>query len=116
MRHHLLIPIAAIVLGGASDSVSQPSIQTVSVTVSTAGYDLNTAEGADALLKRLSWAATKACGGGPDSSPIVLRARQRYRACQVKALEAAVAQSRSELLKVRFARSQEAQPRRLAAQ
>jgi UrcA family protein len=74
-------------------------LTTIQIRVSSKGLDLTTEAGATQFLDRLSRAASAACGGYPDPSPIITDAPRRFRLCREKAVAGAVAQSQSELLK-----------------
>lgn len=110
---------AALAIAACGDAAgpaqARSNLTTIQIRVSSAGMDLTTEAGADAFLKRLSRAATNACGGYPDSSPHITDAQQRFRACRAKALAGAVEQSQSAMLQRRFAARLNAATPRLAA-
>jgi len=91
-----LLPCAlAIGALGAGPALAGPTINTVEIRVSSAGLDLNTRAGADQFLLRLWRAATAACGGLPDTSPLVKEPNRAFRLCRAKALTEALANSHS---------------------
>jgi len=104
-----------LAVAGYGLSAQAGPIGAVQVRVSTEGLDLTTTAGADAALARLSRAATQACGGTPDGSPLINNAARKFELCRARAVAGAVAQSRSPVLQTRFAASHEGQVLRLAA-
>ena len=85
---------AALVLSAAGAVAAQAEPQTL--TVSTAGYDLNTPAGAKAFYRHLSQAVVAACGGAPTS--FFTSEEERFQACYKDALKAAVDSSHAPLV------------------
>jgi UrcA family protein len=117
MRIHpaplLACTLAIAALGGPA--LAGPSLNTVEVRVSSEGLDLTSQAGAEQFLQRLSQAATQACGGAPDSSPLVKDAARRFRQCRLTAVAVAVGNSRSPKVWRAFTATLQADSRRLAA-
>jgi len=108
-RHIPLLVIAALSAGALAPAAqAAPDVRTVSVRVTSAGLDLTTEAGAAVYLKRLARAATEACGGQPDYSPLATSGAKRFEACRGRALSTAVAQSASPLVQRRYAATQDA--------
>jgi UrcA family protein len=110
-----LLACVLVAVGFGVSAQAGPSIATVQVRVSTEDLDLTTAAGAQAVLARLSRAATAACGGTPDGSPLIRNAVQKFELCRARAVAGAVAQSQSPVLQTQFAATREGQILRLAA-
>ncbi len=66
------------------------------LSVSTAGYDLNTPAGAKAFYRHLSQSAVAACGGAPTS--LFSGEEERYQDCYKGAMKAAVEQTQAPLV------------------
>ena len=84
------------------------------VVVPYGDLDLTRAEGADALLKRVFRAASRACGGVPSSGLTAMADARNYRACTAKAATRAVAQVDAPMVRQRFAARQAAEPVKVA--
>jgi UrcA family protein len=110
MQRHVCLLVMAVLSAGAVAPAAHadPDVRTVSVRVASEGLDLSTETGAAVYLKRLARAATEACGGQPDYSPLARLGEQRFQACRAKALSAVVAQSASPLVKRQYAATQDA--------
>lgn len=93
---------AAIALSTGAAAVAHAEPQTLSV--STAGYDLNTPAGAKAFYRHLSQTVAAACGGAPTS--FFTSEEERFQACYKDALKAAVEQSRAPLVTAAAGQSQ----------
>lgn len=78
--------ICAATAGTAYAQTAQPAVETVSI----ADLDLSTADGARAFLKRLDFAAQRACGVEPVHSPLLPREPARFEQCVRDAVTAAV--------------------------
>jgi UrcA family protein len=108
MQRHISLLVAAA-LGAsalAPAAHAEPDVRTMSVRVTSAGLDLTTEAGAGLFLKRLSRAATEACGGQPDSSPLATSAAKRFETCRSEALSTAVVRSASPLVQRLYAATQ----------
>lgn len=113
----LAAALAIATIGSAtSPAQAETNPTTVEVRVNSAGLDLTTEAGADEFLKRLSRAASRACGGRPDVGPLILEARGRFEDCHAKAVSAAVEQANSAVLDRRFVSSPDAAYLKLAAE
>jgi len=110
MNRHICLLIASLLSAAALAPAAHagPDVRTVQVRVSSAGLDLTTEAGAGLYLKRLARAATAACGGQPDYSPLVLSSEKRFQACRAKALADGVAQSASPMVQRQYAAAQDA--------
>jgi UrcA family protein len=111
------IPLLACTLALAAfgrPALADPGLSRVEVHVSSEGLDLASQAGADQFLQRLSRAATEACGGAPDGSPLIKRPVRKFRQCRIAALAAAVAGSRSRMVWREFGATLEAESVRLA--
>jgi UrcA family protein len=95
MNCRLCLLIAGLLAAAGLGPVvhARPDVRTVQVRVSSAGLDLTTEAGAGVYLKRLARAATAACGGQPDHSPLVFASEKRFQACRTRALADVVARS-----------------------
>ena len=98
---------------GAGAANAGPHMETVSIPVSSEGLDLTSPTGADEFIRRLSRAASKACGT-PDFSPLMADAARDLRGCRAHALADAVTQSHWPLVHRQFAARPEARLVRLA--
>jgi UrcA family protein len=85
---------AAVTLSTGAAAVAHAEPQTLSV--STAGYDLNTAAGAKAFYRHLSQTVAAACGGAPTN--FFASEEERFQSCYQDALKAAVEQSHAPLV------------------
>ncbi len=81
--------VAALALCAAAPAFAAPVYETRTVTVSTAGLDLATAQGVATLEKRIRHAAVQACGEPDMKNPEDLGA---IHTCRVKAMQGARAQ------------------------
>lgn len=85
----------------AADRAATPA--TVQVIISSHGLDLDTEAGAQAFLQRLAMAAGRACDLRAEGPTITLTRSPAFRACQAKAIDAAMAQVRSPIVKREYA-------------
>ena len=85
-----LAALAAVSLfaGVSTASAATPSTDTVSVTVSYKGLDLNSDAGARIMLARISHAAGEICGSQPDTR--LLDQTQAYKSCMTSVTNHAV--------------------------
>jgi UrcA family protein len=113
MRITQLLACVLVVAGSGLPAQAGP-IGVAQVRVGTDDLDLTTARGAQAALVRLSRAATAACGGAPDRSPLIRKAGPKFELCRAKAVARAVEQANSPVLSRQFAASHEGQTLRLA--
>lgn len=60
------------------------------VAVPYADLNLGTNDGADAMLNRIQRAATRACGGRPETGPLMLVQRQAFNECRAQAISETV--------------------------
>ncbi|HEY1930002.1 MAG TPA: UrcA family protein [Caulobacteraceae bacterium] len=103
MSQNIPFVVVALVLGAASGSVSAEPKQNgspVTVRVPIGDLDLNREADADKLLKRVSAAASLACSGPPAAGVMMAEIARAYRACKVQALERAVAQINSPMVRL----------------
>jgi len=94
--------LAAVAALPATRALAEPRDRTVRVRVSGADLDLQSPEGADAMLGRLRAAAHKACGGRPPIGPLGLSMREAFETCQREAVIRAVADLGSPVVTRRF--------------
>lgn len=85
MRPILPTAITALVLACAAPALASPD----ALTVSFADLNLNSAAGADALVRRVDAATLQFCGGRPDIKAIA--AWQRFQQCRLEARTRALA-------------------------
>jgi len=90
---------------GAAPAAAQstPSLIVEQVKVHYGDLDLAASEGADAMLNRLTEAASKACGGKPRpimSDPVWSSKQRAYRLCKVSAIDAATLALNAPLVRV----------------
>lgn len=77
--------------------------RSVVIRVPMGDLDLGRDAGADAFLRRVALAASKACGGRPAVSVVWLEEARAYKACKVQAMERAVAQVDNARVYARYA-------------
>ena len=118
-----VVVAALVVTAGAGSGWSRTRVQTENrpngvvltrVTVPYGDLDLTRAEGADALLRRVAHAASRACGGAPGSGVNAMAEARNYRACTAKAVARAVAQLDDPMVRQRYAARQAAEPVKVA--
>jgi UrcA family protein len=82
--------VAALSLfaGVSTASAATPSTDTVSVTVSYEGLDLNSDAGARIMLQRIAHAAGEVCGSQPDTR--LLDQTHAYKSCMTSVTNRAV--------------------------
>ena len=108
MSRFLVLAVALIASAAAAPAWSEPlgarRVEVIKVKVPVGDLDLNSQAGADALIRRVSAVAAKACGV-PDASG-VNRAEQlrANKACKSKALAGAIAQLDAPIVLARYAR------------
>jgi UrcA family protein len=118
MSQSIPLVVVALVVCAASSSVSAEPGQDSSMVafrVPIGDLDLNRAADADELLKRVSAEAARACSGPPAEGVMMLEISRAYRACKVDALERAVAEVNSPMVRQRYAERIGAAPVRVAA-
>ena len=118
-----VVVAALVVTTGAGPGWSRTRVQTEAgpngvvltrVTVPYGDLDLTRPEGADALLKRIAQAASRACGGVPGSGVAIMAEARNFRACTAKAVTRAVTQLDDPMVRQRFAARQAAAPVKVA--
>lgn len=87
-----LLASSLLAAAAATPALAQtaPSLVIKQVRVEYGDLDLATTEGADAMLARLTGAASKACGGRPPmpvSDPLAPSKQRAYRLCKVAAID-----------------------------
>lgn len=82
----------------------------VQVRVPYGDLDLTNEAGAETLLKRVRWAAVRACGPAPSGGVAAVAEARTQRACRVQAVERAVAQVDSPVVQARYAASRPPKP------
>ncbi len=88
--------LAACAAALAISSLGAAAAQAETVSLSTAGYDLNTPAGAKAFYRHLSQTVASACGGAPTS--MFGSEEDRFQGCYKDAMKAAVEQSHAPLV------------------
>jgi UrcA family protein len=108
MSRFLVLAVALIASAAAAPAWSEPlgarRVEVIKVKVPVGDLDLNSQAGADALIRRASHAAAKACGSPDVSGALVYEQLRAYRACKSRALAGAVAQSDAPVVQARYAR------------
>ena len=88
--------IAAFAAAVALSALGAAAAQAETVSLSTAGYDLNTSAGAKAFYRHLSQTVASACGGAPTS--MFGSEEDRFQACYKDAMKAAVEKTQAPLV------------------
>jgi UrcA family protein len=103
----------ALIVAGPADIAHAETPRVVNVPVYSVGLDLRTEAGAEAMLKRLDRAATRACGGKPPLVPLNASRTTGFEACHNGAMKRAVADLNSSMVAELFFKTR-TPPRRLA--
>ncbi|HEY4028902.1 MAG TPA: UrcA family protein [Caulobacteraceae bacterium] len=80
----------------ALSALGAVAAQAETLSLSTAGYDLNTQAGAKAFYRHLSQSVSAACGGAPTN--FFTSEEERFQACYKDTMKAAVEQTRAPLV------------------
>jgi UrcA family protein len=114
-------PFAAVVLAVAvsgpawAEPIGEYGPVNIQVRVPVGDLDLTQPSGADELLRRIRRAASRACGGQPAISPLLLHDVDAYRNCAAKAVGGTVARLDAPTVRERYAAQAALNPIRLAA-
>jgi UrcA family protein len=73
------------------------------VRVPVGDLDLNSQAGADTLIRRVSAAAIRACGGANTVGVLMLLEARAYRACKTRAVAQTIAQVEAPVVQARYA-------------
>ena len=118
LRSVPVVVVALLVTAGSgpawSESLGHRGWEVTKVRVPYRDLDLTRADGADLLLRRLSLAAARACGGQPVLGVMMAETARAYRACKAKAVADAVELVQAPLVKQRYAERSGPRPLKVA--
>jgi UrcA family protein len=84
------LALAALAFSGLSAVASAQSVEVATIDVSYADLNLSSRAGAEAMLNRIQAAASRVCGGKPETRQMTDMAR--YRSCVSTAVRTAVSE------------------------
>ena len=107
MSRTVVLAVALVACVAAAPAWAQPlgkpQVEVIRVRVPVGDLDLNSQAGADALIRRVSLAAARACGTPRVSGITATMDARAYRACKSKAVAGAMAQVDAPLVLARYA-------------
>jgi UrcA family protein len=107
MSRFVVVAVALIASAAAVSAWCEPlgprPVEVIQVKVPVGDLDLNTRSGADALIRRVSAAASRACGQPAFGSVTTVGNQRLHHACQAKAVARTVAQVDAPFVQERYA-------------